>query len=158
MYKLDTLPEQLFYSTQAAATPTSPAQRHMSEPFENSAAVPTRPTPARLNARALQTVSVGSIEGRPSNNRHSSALPHVPLVIDISKETCYDYDYDTHVYTPSVERSPDNSCNDGRISPSSEARGTYYASSWSGSLESLTEGMITRINYFPYRLTFRFYS
>lgn len=136
--KLDTLPEQFFYPPTAATLPLSPLWQQPRD-VEYSSSIPVRPLPARLT---------GPIVPFSKPYAPSPPLPPIPLVLDISKETCYDYDYDTCSYTPSLEQLPKELRYDGRTSPSSEARGTYYASSWTGSVESFEDGTSSRAKWF----------
>jgi hypothetical protein len=132
--KLDTVPE-LHYPAQLVTSPMSPVGRASSNPVGYA---PARPNQAYLHGRSRSLSHSDSMTERMPNCIRSPPLPPIPLVINISKETCYDYDYDSHVYTPSAEHR--NNPVDGRSSPSSEANGTYYASSWTGSLESFIDG------------------
>ena len=138
--KLDTVPEQLFHSSHPAAMPASSTRYSPRDTVDYSNHVPVLPRSAHLNVRPHTAYPSTSMTSHSPTYLCSPPLPPIPLVINISKETCYDYDYDTHVYTPSVEQHPSDAPSEGRTSPSSEARGTYYASSWTGSIESLTNG------------------
>lgn len=72
-----------------------------------------------------------------------AAPPSQPsLVINISKETCYDYDYDKRSYTKSLDADVEyeHSHHDDHHLSDDDSDGTHYPSSWSGSSGSWIEG------------------